>query len=167
MNIRTVLQAVTFALCGLTGYILWQAGHHERLMASSATVAEAEDSRPDSLQEWAASKVQIGLGFPLDEGPESMARFSRRYTSIEWEAWRAMRARLMGAHEVWVTVMRRPHMSADLDDFGERAVDLSIVVKSKRGDEARVEQATVHMTVVPATGDEREPYKLTSMTVGS
>ncbi len=165
MDIRTVLQATTFALCGLTGYVLWQAGDHERLIASSAAVAAAGDSKLSSLQVWAASKVSIGLGFPLDKGPESMARFSRSYTSIEWDAWQTMRARLMGAHEVWVTVIRPPQVSDDLDDIGEREVDLVINVQSKREGVASVEQATVHMTVVPGTDEDREPYKLTSMTI--
>jgi hypothetical protein len=165
MDIRTVLQATTFALCGLTGYVLWQAGNHERLIASSAAISGTGDSRLSGLQVWAASKVSIGLGFPLDEGPESRARASRSYTSIEWDAWQAMRARLMGAHEVWVTVMRPPHASADLDDLGKREVDLLIDVKSRREDVTTVERGTVNMTVVPGTDEDREPYKLTSMTV--
>jgi len=117
------------------------------------------------LQVWAASKVSIGLGFPLDEGPESMARFSRSYTSIEWDAWQTMRARLIGTHEVWMTVTRPPHASADLDDVGKREVDLLIDVKSKREGVTSVERGTVHMTVVPGTDEDREPYKLTSMTI--
>lgn len=167
MSARTTLQIGALALCGLAGYAVWQSAHRERHLAGPAPSAAATKDGTEGLQDWAALKTEIGLGFPLDGGPENTGRFSQWYTPIEWDAWQATRANFAGAHNVWVTVVERPRVSAVLDDAGNRTVDLRVWVKREFGDEFRTDQATVRMTAVPASDGSREPYRLTGMTVKS
>lgn len=140
MSARTTLQIGALALCGLAGYAVWQSAHREARLAGPTPSAAAAKDGTEGLQDWAASKTEIGRGFPLDGSPENTGRFSQWYTPIEWDAWQATRADFAGAHNVWVTVVERPRVSAVLDNAGRHTVDLRAWVKGEFEDEFRIEQ---------------------------
>ena len=166
MNVRTVLQAGMLILCSLSGLAVYKVAHREERIASATPVTAPEVDGANGLQGWAASKTAPGLGFPLDKGPKSTARLSQAYDPVEWKGWQAMRDRFVGAHEVQVTVVRPPHVSAKRDDAGSRDIELSIRVAGRFDSGIRTEQATVHMTVVPWSDTERGSFRLTGLAVG-
>lgn len=162
MNVRTILRAGMLILYSLSGFAVYKVAHREERIASATPVTAPA---ADGLQGWAASKTSLGLGFPLDKGSESTVRLSQAYDPVEWKGWQAMRDRFVGAHEIRVTVVKPPHVSAERNDVGSRDVELSIRVAGRFDDGIRTEQATVHMTVVPGSNAEHESFRLIGMAV--
>lgn len=172
MKVKTILCASTISLCGLAGYVLGQVFPFQNYITSAhSLVATSANNEPQRLQDWAGEKVSIGLGFPLDAGPEKIAERSRDYTPVEWGAWRTMRDRYLGAAEIRIVVLQRPSVSPDPDNVEERKVDVPIEIQGKCRDTAigtnitKSERTWVHMIVTLDPSNSNESYKLVGMTV--